>query len=146
MVKGIAVAIFALAFAARAAADDFDVIARTTCASIYAPRTVLIRTDAELTSAWLDLGLACPPPGVDFRRNSVVVYCAGARPTSGYQLWASGSSVEDRVLHLVLTEAMPGVECCTWDKATFPAIAVLVPARHRKVQVDLDTSTTICPD
>ena len=132
-------AVVGLVLATGAARADIFVMIDTPCSHIYGPRTSVIRTDAELESAWLDLGMAGPKPRVDFDAWTIVVHYAGARPTSGHWLNFSSYDVEDGVLRIGLDEIMPETTPCTMDeppgRPTFPAIAFLVPAQYRDIRV-----------
>jgi len=118
---------------------DIFVLVDSPCSHVYGPRTTVIRSDAELESAWLDLGMVGPAPRVDFAAWEIVVRFAGARPADGYWLNLSSCDVEDGVLRIGLDEVMPETTPCTVDeplkKPTFPAIAFLVPALYRDIQV-----------
>ena len=123
-----------------ARADVFvSTILETPCSRIYGPRTTVIRSDAELESAWLDLGMRGPAPIVNFEDWVIVVHYAGARPSDGYWLNLSSCEVRDDVLRIDLDEFMPAITPCTFDEPpqtpTFPAVAFIVPAIYRDVQV-----------
>jgi len=127
-----------LAFPARA--DEFVAeIAYTSCSHVYGPRTAVIRSDQELQFAWLDLGMIGPPPTVDFDSWSVVVHFAGARPAQGYSLYFAYAGADDGVLRVDLDETLPVIrpdfDCEDPEPPTFPAIAFLVSAGYREVQV-----------
>ena len=126
--------------AGSARADVFvSTILETPCSHVYGPRTTVIHSDAELESAWLDLGMMGPAPIVNFEDWMIVVHYAGARPSDGYWLNLSSCEVRDGVLRIDLDEFMPPTTPCTVDeppqKPTFPAVAFLVPASYRDVRV-----------
>ena len=137
IVRAFLVLLFVLA-AGPARADIF-LMADSPCSHIYAPRTTLVRSNAELESAWLDLGMIGPAPRVDFGSWVMVVHFAGARPTVGHWLNFSSSDVEDGVLRISLDEIMPETTPCAMDEPlnepSFPAIAFLVPAAYRDIEV-----------
>src|SRR5215204_7602598 len=44
----------------------FEPLIAVSNARVFSPKTALVNTPAELSAAWIDLGLEGPPPTVDF--------------------------------------------------------------------------------
>jgi PrcB C-terminal len=68
---------------------------------IESRRDVTVRTAAEWTALWKQLGSGRPRPAVDFARSTVLGVFLGSRPTAGYT--AKIDTIERQGAELVVT-------------------------------------------
>jgi len=64
-------------------------------------REVVVRTAAEWTALWKQVGSSRPKPAVDFARSTVIGLFLGSRPTAGYSVTIG--SIERQGTEVVVT-------------------------------------------
>jgi hypothetical protein len=68
---------------------------------IESKRETVVRTGAEWTALWKQLGSSRPKPAVDFARSTILGVFLGSRPTAGYTVKID--TVERQGAELVVT-------------------------------------------
>ena len=124
----------ALSFSAPSKATaqvPFEELHTTTRAKIRSPKLEIVTSQDQFVNAWRELGRRDAAPPVDFRRQSVVIYFAGVKATTGYGVAIERIGVRAGSLEIDVVETIPGDRCGTGQTATFPAVAVLtIPWKH----------------
>ncbi len=97
---------------------------------LWQPTVLLATSPGEFESILRRAGRRLPPPLVDFRNHSVLVYFAGMKDSGGFRALADGVHIERGTMVLEVVDQQPGPGCLTPQTATFPmAIVVTTPWR-----------------
>jgi PrcB C-terminal len=90
-------------------------------------------THALITSAsgYADYFGHAPPSGLDFRREWVIFYAAGTKPTGGYKAEVQSIGVKGDTLYAVTVLQSPGL-CPVTQGLTSPSVLVKFPAQRTR--------------
>jgi hypothetical protein len=104
-------------------------VAQGTYSGIEEARETVVRTQAEWLALWKAHGQGEPPAAVDFGKEMIAVVFLGTRPTGGYSVQITGTSLEEDALVIDYVEQRPGGDAIVSQALTSPFHIVRLP-RH----------------
>jgi hypothetical protein len=109
------------------------VLVRNAWSGYDVPVRAVIRTEAQWADTWERLYRHAlqPParPAVNFADEMIVLAAMGQRPSTGYTVQITGTSLHQNTLYVRITERMPGQTCGVGLAVTAPVHVVKLP-RH----------------